>query len=105
MCEFTVKLGDKVIADEILAFRYTPEGREAAVADILGRSTPLKNVMVTGVTMLPGSHEMTLIQSAPVGKAVELLLALATKNAPGFNRERAQELLDEFNDLVQKELP
>ncbi len=104
MCEFTVKLGDKVVAEEILAFKYTPEGRDAGVADILGRNTPMKDVMVTGVTMLPGRHEMNLIQSPAVGKAVELLLALASKGTPGFNRKHAQQLLTEFNDTVQKEL-
>ncbi len=104
MCEFTVKIGEKNVAEEILAFKYTPEGREAAVADILGRNTPLKDVMVTGVTMLPGRHEMTLIQSPSVGKAVELLLILASKGSPKFNQKRAQQLLNEFNNLVQNEL-
>ncbi len=104
MCEFTVKLGDKIIAEEILAFKYTPEGRDATVADILGRNTPLKDVMVTGVTMLPGRHEMNLVQSPSVGKAVELLLALAAKGTSRFDRKRAQQLLREFNDFVLKEL-
>ncbi len=104
MCEFTVKLGDKIVAEEILAFKYTPEGRDAAVADILGRNTPLKDVMITSVTMLPGRHEMSLIQSLAVGKAVELLLILAVKGTSGINRKHAQQLLNEFNDIVQKEL-
>ncbi len=104
MCEFKVIIGNKVVVEEILAFKYTPEGRDAGVSDILGRNTPLKDVMVTGVTMLPGRHEMTLIQSPAVGKAVALLLTLASKETPGFNRKQAQQLLKEFNDLVQAEL-
>ncbi len=104
MCEFTVRLGDKVVAEEILAFKYMSDGRDATVADILGRITPLKDVMVTGVTMLPGRHEMNLIQSPTVGKAVELLMVLASKGTPAFNRKHGQQLLDEFTELVQTEL-
>ncbi len=104
MCEFKVKLGDKVVAEEILAFKYTPEGRDATFSDVLGRTTPMKSVVVTSVTMLPGRHEMTLLQSPAAGKAVELLLALATKGTSGFNRTRVQELSREFTEIVQKEL-
>ncbi len=104
MCEFKVKLGEQVVAEEILAFKYAAEGRTATFSDVLGRSTPLKDVMVTTVTMLPGRHEMTLLQTPATGKAVELLFALSAKGTPGYNRSLAQQLLQEFSDIVQNVL-
>jgi predicted RNA-binding protein len=104
MCEFKVKLGDKTIAEEIIAFKYTQDGRDAAFSDVLGRNTPVKDVVVTSVTMLPGRHEMTLIKCPAAGKAIELLLAISMKDAPGFNRARARQLLQEFTEIVQKDL-
>jgi predicted RNA-binding protein len=104
MCEFKVKLGDRTIAEEIIAFKYTQDGRNAAFSDVLGRITPVKDVVVTSVTMLPGHHEMSLIQSPAAGKAVELLLTISMKDTPGFNRACARQLLQEFTEIVQKDL-
>ncbi|OLS14553.1 MAG: hypothetical protein RBG13Loki_1836 [Promethearchaeota archaeon CR_4] len=104
MCEFKVKLGDKVVAEEILAFNYTSSGQGSNFSDVLGRTTLLKDVLVTGVNMLPGRHEITLLQTPATGKAVELLLTLAAKSTPTFNREHAQQLLRELTDIVEKEL-
>jgi len=104
MCEFKVKLGDKVVAEEILVFNYATAGQGGNFADVLGRRTQLKDVIVTGVNMLPGRHEITLLQSPAVGKAVELLLTLAAKDTPTFDRGHAQQLLRELTDVVQKEL-
>ena len=102
MCEFKVKLGAKVVAKEILAFHYTPDGQEATFSDILGRTTSLQDVLVTSVTMLPGRHEMELIQSPLVGKALELLFAVNTTENKGIDRNRVQRLLQDFTLSVQE---
>ncbi len=45
-----------------------------------------------------------LVAPLECGKAVELLMVLASKGTPAFNRKHGQQLLDEFTELVQTEL-
>jgi predicted RNA-binding protein len=101
MCEFKVRSGEDIVAEEILTFAYDAGGNSASFSDVLGRRTDVPCALVTGINMLPGHHDITILQSPGAEKAVKLALALAKQGSEEYDPEQVKQLLQEITELVE----
>ncbi|HMF33774.1 MAG TPA: hypothetical protein VKK79_20280 [Candidatus Lokiarchaeia archaeon] len=104
MCEFKVRSGDHIVAEEILTFSYSSDGQAARFSDVLGRVTEVPCALVTGINMLPGHHDITLLQAPPAEKAINLALALAKVGTEDFDPAQVKQLLQDLIEIVETQI-
>jgi predicted RNA-binding protein len=103
MCEFKVRSGEDIVAEEILTFAYDAGGSSAVFSDVLGRKTEVPCALVTGINMLPGHHDITLLQTPAAEKAVKLALALARQGTDEYDPGQVKQLLQEITEIIESQ--
>lgn len=101
MCEFKVRSGGDVVAQEILTFTYSSDGQAAHFSDVLGRITEMPCGIVTGINMLPGHHDITMLQAPVAEKAVQLVLAIEKGHNNEADAGQVRQILQELTELIE----